>query len=696
MIEEGIEKGVGQEGAKNVFQLVWSIASTLGKNKIEDARVKKALGEYIDRYLKRHGFIKVLGMIEPIPLLDIYTSVRVIHPKYLHKEKAIEELEQTFRGNRGDFGASNDRFTGIEVANKVKLLNLLGPPGSGKSTFLKKIGLEALKSNGIQSGKVARSEEYSHNCLPVLIELRKFRDGKIDLLERIIEEFAIAGFPESIRFVKKLLKSGNLLILLDGLDEVPLEYLESAIQHIRDFASKFGKNRFITSCRTAFYKNYLKDFTDVEITSFDNQQVQKFIKNWFRLERDKVADTDETFIKLLFNRKNTASLELARTPLLLTFLCLTFDDTQRFPANRTALYKNALLILLQRWAAEKRVHNEDIYKDLHPDLEIEMLAEIAASFFEKDKIFFFAEEIKDAIKVFMDSLHHSRFIDISKILAAIEVQQGLLVQRAPQIFSFSHLTIQEYLASYFYYSTRKTNNLIENYLGNRRWREVFLLLAGFSNADDFITAISKHVVKKYEKDDIVQCSINWANSIIPVTEDFEADACKRAFVVSLLLRYKRYDGDYPNKEIRLESYSEELLISLNQSFAKSFRLKPNLNKAGAVKLLDVIANWQGDHIRYISFQSKLNTLTPDAPWKKMLMGSKHRFRRKIVNVFYDALNVPGDVGELRKNEYDSLIKYYEDLNLLSDCKNSALRLSKETWKTVCLNIFKSYKPTVAI
>lgn len=685
---EGFEKDVSQESAKSIFQLAWSIVSGLGQRKIEDSKVKTASTEYVYRYIKRHGSIKVLGMIEPIPLLEIYTTVRVIEPKYLNKDKEIEHLENTFRNNRGDYGTNHKRLTGVQMANKVQLLNILGPPGSGKSTFLKRVGLEALrmKHYPAPSNDV---EKYDHDCIPILIELRKFREKEISLIDSIVEEFAVCGFPESKRFVQKALKAGNLLILLDGLDEVPLINLEDTIEDIKNFTNKYGKNRFITSCRTAFYKTYLKDFTDVEITSFDNAQIQKFIKNWFRIERDKTAGTDETFIKLLFDRKNDASLELARTPLLLTFLCLTFDDTQRFPANRTALYRNALLILLQRWAAEKRVHNEDIYKDLHPDLEIEMLADVAATFFEKDKIFFFSEEIKSAIKTFLDQLHNSRFIDISKIIEAIEIQQGLLVQRAPQIYSFSHLTIQEYLTSYFYYSSKKTTHLIETHLGNRRWREVFLLLAGFSNADDFLAKLSESIQQRHKNDNLIKRAIAWVSVTLPDTKDIEGDAYKRVFLVSLLLRYKRYDNNFPSKETRLESYTEDLLASLNLSFAKSFKLKPTMNRKGAIKLLDIIANWQGQTVDYRPHQSKINGLTPEVSWRKMLMGSKYKFRRKIVTLFYDALQVPNDLGNLRKDQHDSLLKYCEELTLLSDCKNSALRLSKETWRKICLGIFRT-------
>ena len=73
------------------------------------------------------------------------------------------------------------------------------------------------------------------------------------------------GLPESSAFVTLCLSEGRLLLLLDGLDEVPTDKLDAAIQGISDFADKYEKNRFITSCRTAFYKTFFRRFVDVEL-----------------------------------------------------------------------------------------------------------------------------------------------------------------------------------------------------------------------------------------------------------------------------------------------------------------------------------------------------------------------------------------------------------------------------------------------
>ena len=52
----------------------------------------------------------------------------------------------------------------------------------------------------------------------------------------------------------KALKSGKLLILFDGLDEVPAANVDNVVSKIGDFVDRYSDNRFIASCRIAAYK----------------------------------------------------------------------------------------------------------------------------------------------------------------------------------------------------------------------------------------------------------------------------------------------------------------------------------------------------------------------------------------------------------------------------------------------------------
>ena len=55
---------------------------------------------------------------------------------------------------------------------------------------------------------------------------------------------------------------------------------------------------------------------------------------------------------------------LFRFSLLLTLLCLVFDDDMNFPRNRAELYKDALDALLKKWDTSRNILRGDIYKNL--------------------------------------------------------------------------------------------------------------------------------------------------------------------------------------------------------------------------------------------------------------------------------------------------------------------------------------------
>ena len=205
----------------------------------------------------------------------------------------------------------------------------------------------------------------------MMLVLRDLRNATLDLAGLIDDELYATGFPS--RFSRAALLAGGLLVLLDGLDEVPADRLDETIRAIRNLADQHPRCRYIISCRTAFYKDYFPRFTDALLTDFTDDQIQNLIHNWFHRE----LDTATKLWNLLKAPEHQATRELARTPLLATFLCLVYDDRQKLPTNRADLYGDALRILLERWAASKRVHGEPVFPGLSTKRELLMLEGIA-------------------------------------------------------------------------------------------------------------------------------------------------------------------------------------------------------------------------------------------------------------------------------------------------------------------------------
>jgi energy-coupling factor transporter ATP-binding protein EcfA2 len=682
---------------QSVFDTGGKFLSLMGKKLDEKTKqqIYTASGEYDKRYIKRHGILKALGMREPVQLESVYTAVQFLDEQAIRSFESIQNLEEAYRkANKRSFQQKDcEKQEGLKIANKKQYLMVLGQPGAGKSTFVRKIGLEALKD---------KKGEYQQNCIPVFIELKSFTSTPIDIEKVIVEEFKICGFPYSEEFIAKALEQGKLLILLDGLDEVPTVNTNEVISQIQDFVDRHDKNRFIVSCRTAAYLNNFKRFTDVKIADFDDTQIEQFIGNWFQSEVDKQAGTAQKCWELLQKPEYAAAKELAHTLLLLTFLCLIYDRSQNFPNNRSAIYKEALRILLQEWAAEKRIQKEEIYQGLSTELEESLLSEIAYTAFEADKLFFLQREVVEEIKTFLaTNLNAPKHLDGEAVLKAIAVQQGILVERAEDVYSFSHLTLQEYLTAQYIADNNLIEQLVTDHLSDERWREVFLLVAGLvrskNGADDLLLLMEKEA-QKYINTPKLQGLLQWADAATKGSEGDFKPVGKRALAIALpnaiaiandiaiayaiaIVLYA-----YPYANIAIPYTITNAINNLIDNAIDNASAKGNTNAdtiAYAIKFGQEFkkikifkeVNWT----ELITQLEELQKQLPDADQPQQIHLA---FLDRFLNTWCHALHLNPEIVKLSEEEAEALGDYLSANHLIIQCKAAAVRISAKTWEEI--------------
>ena len=325
----------------SLFQLI--------ATQFQDKRqIGRATNYYVANYIRRYGKIKLFGMSQNVDLEEIYTSVKFLD-KLTAQQRfgSLTDLEKDYRelGNRRFQRGESKPIKGSEVANKCPLLYVLGGPGAGKSTFLRRLGLEALKG---------KAGNYKYELIPVMIELKRFNKSQVDLIAAITEELSYFNFPDKKSFTTEFLDRGKLLLLFDGLDEVTKIKVDDVQEAIANLVNRYDNkgNRFVLSCRTAANRSLssMVNFTNVELAEFDDEQIKNFIKYWFKSDPEDAQDCWEK----LSRPEYKASKELAHTPLLLTFLCLVYGNDGDFPAQRSQLYAEALDILLKKMGSREK------------------------------------------------------------------------------------------------------------------------------------------------------------------------------------------------------------------------------------------------------------------------------------------------------------------------------------------------------
>ncbi|MBD2389908.1 NACHT domain-containing protein [Aphanizomenon flos-aquae NRERC-008] len=671
-----------------IFQSLWGsggkVLGMFGKSLDRNTKqlIFNASKQYEQNYEEKHGILKVLGMREPVKLESVYTAVQFLNDDAIGDFLSIQDLEKVYRqGNARKFNSQDSqKQLGIEVANKKQYLMVLGGPGAGKSTFLRKMGLEALK---------VKKGGFKHSCIPVFIELKGFTSSGINIEKFIIEEFRICNFPDPEKFTAKALEKGKLLILLDGLDEVPSQNLNETINQIQNFVDKYDQNRFIASCRTAAYRGNFRRFSDVAMADFDDEQIQQFINNWFQKEEDKQAKTGDKCWELLQKPENQAAKELAHTPLLLTFLCLVYDRSQNFPNNRSVLYKNALRILLEEWAAEKRILRDEIYQGLHTELEEVLLSKIAYTGFASNRLFFSQSEIVDQIKTFLaGNLNAPQHLNGEAVLNAIAIQQGILVERARDVFSFSHLTLQEYLTAQHIYDNRLVEKLVTEHLTDKRWKEVFLLVAGVmrGGADDLLLLMEKEL-QKYINTPKLQALLNWAEEVTVGSPGDYKPVGKRAVAIA---NANAIANTYTNAIAIADSYVntkiDYIVNAMNNahSFICTYQYaRPNayikgINYFGEIEKLQIF----NQKLNFTLLLAQLQTLKAKIPDDKQPEEVHLAFAKKFIETLLNGFNLTPEMVNLSEEEFNDLDKYLYANYLIIQCKEAALSVSKQIWETI--------------
>jgi len=710
-----------------IFQSLWGsggkFLGMFGKSLDRNTKqlIFNASKQYEQNYEERHGILKVLGMREPVKLESVYTAVQFLNDDAIGDFLSIQDLEKVYRqGNARKFNSQDSqKQLGIEVANKKQYLMVLGGPGAGKSTFLRKMGLEALK---------VKKGGFKHSCIPVFIELKRFTSSEINIEKFIIEEFRICNFPDPEKFTAKALEKGKLLILLDGLDEVPSQNLNETINQIQNFVDKYDQNRFIASCRTAASRGNFRRFSDVAMADFDDEQIQQFINNWFQKEEDKQAKTGDKCWELLQKPENQAAKELAHTPLLLTFLCLVYDRSQNFPNNRSVLYKNALRILLEEWAAEKRILRDEIYQGLHTELEEVLLSKIAYTGFASNRLFFSQSEIVDQIKTFLaGNLKAPQHLNGEAVLNAIAIQQGILVERARDVFSFSHLTLQEYLTAQYIYDNRLVEKLVTEHLPDQRWKEVFLLVAGVmrGGADDLLLLMEKEA-QQYINTPKLQALLNWAEEVTVGSPGDYKPVGKRAVAIAnanLMIDSKHefsYRKGYSyklcllytnwiiwNNSINIDNcYAYEIAIieankgCISDAIDYTHQLKElaifnKVNFTMLIKQLEELKakvpdEYQIEEVNFneLSFNNPISIRLTNTPEGEKLTVDKYPseeaqiFIKILIETLLKGFNLTPEMVNLSEEEINALDKYLYANYLIIQCKDAALSISTQTWETI--------------
>ena len=221
--------------------------------------LSRLLGE-IERKARLYAPLRGIAEIQPSaaaePLLAPWSDDEDI-ALLLHRPRPRRTSEETPPKEYEDI---------LEAFSKVKQAALLGAPGAGKSTTLRKLAAELAR----------RARECESAPLPILVSLGDWRG------DEGVEAFLAGRIPELGGALRALSEAGRLVVLLDGLNEVPTAKRHAKGGEVRALREGLaGDTPFIVSCRRDDYVGDLDLGLDtLGLEPLSPQRIRAVLSHW--------------------------------------------------------------------------------------------------------------------------------------------------------------------------------------------------------------------------------------------------------------------------------------------------------------------------------------------------------------------------------------------------------------------------------
>lgn len=364
------------------------------------------------------------------------------------REKKLKEWE---RRNPGQvpFGSALAR---------IRRLALLALPGGGKTLLLKRLAV----AYADPKRRTATSDALPNtDILPVLIRCREWRQyismpipTILSKMSEISGEFALTGFFEALQ---DRLKSGKVLLLVDGLDEIHSDADRvTFVANLSHFLSTFKKVRLVVTSREAGFALVapsLMQFCDRwRIAPLSTEAISLLCGHWHQLMSGAGVNPEEESATVVNTiTSNDALHRLAENPLLLTMLLVVKHGYGRLPPDRVSLYDRAIEVLLDTW-------NIKGHSALNPKEAVPQLAYIAYRMTQEGRQTATEQELLRLIDECRREVPMVRLYardTASEFLKRVELRSSLLLEggkshdgtRLVPFYQFRHLTFQEYMTA---------------------------------------------------------------------------------------------------------------------------------------------------------------------------------------------------------------------------------------------------------
>lgn len=491
--------------------------------------------KYLKDVLAWHGYIRFLGMPSlqknpDVPIDELYVAQSLsLEDLPTDKEPKPEQLHNP-----------------VKILLEQHHLIVLGDPGSGKSTLINWFAWQ------LASGFVDRLPKELSDLIPIPIVLRELKLEKVKKFEDVLDAFLDSPVAKNIKENRELLisycKEGKVLLLVDGLDEVSPELREQLQVAFGLFFLNYNSSFSIFTCRKIGYdaaplgfstvgdlkEGDIDEYSDkktkfaqlafstigkvvskilpqspveVFLAPFSDKQISLFSLNWYRENlsgnEDGASLLRDDFVTSI--KSNDSTLQLARTPQLLTMMALVFKVRSNLPNGRAVLYELIAQAYLESIDKARRLKDPFSWQDkkrwlakIAFEMQMQRTSKENTSSESSRELLASKQQVLSWIVSALKDYYFDDSVDVgeyaSKYLDWIARRSGLLLPRGNDQFAFLHLSFQEYFAAIYiqqqienpeYFESEENHETLDvrfssrplkKWVRNRAWQQVFIFI----------------------------------------------------------------------------------------------------------------------------------------------------------------------------------------------------------------------------
>lgn len=391
--------------------------------------VEPTMNRYVQEQIKILSDISTSSNIYDLKIDDINEIFINVQTTYSRELRKINEYV-TF-DNEKEIYKEEDIEGSNEILNSNKNFIIHGIPTSGKTLFLKRIGIKALSADNLKPNAV------------FYFDLQNIKFEKFNIHELIIEQFTSLTDGENF----DLDEFGKKILLFDSIDFIRDEDTKIEIlQKIESFIElkEIENLQVVIAVRNLEFvkkSGLLSQFEETELLPFNFNQALKLVKKIIPNNEQKATN----FLKALQNSLLDTTIQ--RTPLALTLMAIMYRDDKvdlkELPANIFELYNKFTDVYLDRWDVSKGLTQLYKYEQTK-----NIIAFIAYDLHQQGLNSISSEDLKIFLEKLRKNFNYDELDNVDNFILHLKSKNGVFYyDNINDTFMFFNHFFQEYFAS---------------------------------------------------------------------------------------------------------------------------------------------------------------------------------------------------------------------------------------------------------